>query len=62
MVSLNIMSNVVSVIKRCWCFVEEQASSVYGAPARWRDGEALDVAVQIKNQTQIRLVRAGAAR
>ncbi|KAI7799605.1 bifunctional lysine-specific demethylase and histidyl-hydroxylase NO66 [Triplophysa rosa] len=41
---------------------EEQASSVYGAPARWRDGEALDVAVQIKGQTQIRLVRAGAAR
>ncbi|KAA0708234.1 Ribosomal oxygenase 1 [Triplophysa tibetana] len=41
---------------------EEQASSVYGAPARWRDGEALDVAVQIKSQTQIRLVRAGAAR
>ncbi|XP_016084559.1 bifunctional lysine-specific demethylase and histidyl-hydroxylase NO66-like [Sinocyclocheilus grahami] len=41
---------------------EEKASSVYGAPARWGDGEALDVTVQLKGQTQIRLVRAGAAR
>ncbi|XP_073672603.1 ribosomal oxygenase 1-like [Garra rufa] len=41
---------------------EEKASSVYGAPARWGDGVALDVTVQLKNQTQIRLVRAGAAR
>ncbi|XP_051954124.1 ribosomal oxygenase 1 [Xyrauchen texanus] len=41
---------------------EEKASSVYGAPARWGDGEAIDVAVQIKGQTQIRLIRAGAAR
>lgn len=44
------------------CFVEEKASSVYGAPARWGDGETLDVTVQLKGQTQIRLVRAGAAR
>ncbi|XP_051510283.1 ribosomal oxygenase 1 [Myxocyprinus asiaticus] len=41
---------------------EEKASSVYGAPARWGDGEAIDVGVQIKGQTQIRLIRAGAAR
>uniref|UniRef100_A0A9J8AHF8 Bifunctional lysine-specific demethylase and histidyl-hydroxylase n=1 Tax=Cyprinus carpio carpio TaxID=630221 RepID=A0A9J8AHF8_CYPCA len=41
---------------------EEKASSVYGAPARWGDGEALDVTVKLKGQTQIRLVRAGAAR
>ncbi|XP_055042108.2 ribosomal oxygenase 1 isoform X1 [Misgurnus anguillicaudatus] len=41
---------------------EEHASSVYGAPVRWGDGEALNVNVQIKGQTQIRLVRAGAAR
>ncbi|RXN32234.1 bifunctional lysine-specific demethylase and histidyl-hydroxylase NO66-like protein [Labeo rohita] len=41
---------------------EEKASSVYGAPARWGDGKALDVTVQLKGQTQIRLVRAGAAR
>lgn len=46
----------------CVCFVEEKASSVYGAPARWGDGEALDVTVKLKGQTQIRLVRAGAAR
>ncbi|XP_059354162.1 ribosomal oxygenase 1 [Carassius carassius] len=41
---------------------EEKASSVYGAPARWGDGEALDVTVQLKGQTQIRLLGAGAAR
>uniref|UniRef100_A0A8C2HR70 Bifunctional lysine-specific demethylase and histidyl-hydroxylase n=1 Tax=Cyprinus carpio TaxID=7962 RepID=A0A8C2HR70_CYPCA len=46
----------------CVCFVEENASSVYGAPARWGDGEALDVTVQLKGQTQIRLLGAGAAR
>lgn len=44
------------------CFAEEKAGSVYGAPARWGDGEALDVAVELKKQTQIRLMRAGAAR
>lgn len=44
------------------CVVEEKACSVYGAPARWGDGEALDVTVQLKGQTQIRLVRAEAAR
>ncbi|XP_052391161.1 ribosomal oxygenase 1 isoform X2 [Carassius gibelio] len=41
---------------------EEKASSVYGAPARWGDGEALDVTVQLKGQTQIRLLGALAAR
>ncbi|XP_016317120.1 bifunctional lysine-specific demethylase and histidyl-hydroxylase NO66-like isoform X2 [Sinocyclocheilus anshuiensis] len=41
---------------------EEKASSVYGAPARWGDGEALGVTVQLKGQTQIRLLGAGAAR
>lgn len=41
---------------------EEKAGSVYGAPARWGDSEALDVAVELKSQTRIKLVRAGAAR
>ncbi|XP_026097129.1 ribosomal oxygenase 1-like isoform X2 [Carassius auratus] len=41
---------------------EEKASSVYGAPARWGDGVALDVTVQLKGQTQIRLLGALAAR
>ncbi|XP_026097179.1 ribosomal oxygenase 1-like isoform X2 [Carassius auratus] len=41
---------------------EEKASSVYGAPARWGDGLALDVTVQLKGQTQIRLLGALAAR
>ncbi|XP_030628508.1 ribosomal oxygenase 1 [Chanos chanos] len=40
----------------------EKQSSVYGAPARWDDGEALDVAVHIKGHTKIRLIRAGIAR
>ncbi|KAG9283122.1 ribosomal oxygenase 1 [Astyanax mexicanus] len=41
---------------------EEKASSVYGAPARWEDGEAVNVTVQMKGQTKIRLIRAGVAR
>lgn len=57
------MLNCVQSLKCiCVCFAEEKAGSVYGAPARWGDGEALDVAVELKNQTKIRLMRAGAAR
>ncbi|XP_017551174.1 ribosomal oxygenase 1 isoform X1 [Pygocentrus nattereri] len=41
---------------------EEKSSSVYGASARWEDGEAVDVAVRMKGQTKIRLIRAGVAR
>ncbi|KAK7134014.1 hypothetical protein R3I94_015764 [Phoxinus phoxinus] len=41
---------------------EEKAGSVYGAPARWGGGEALNVTVELKSQTKIRLMRAGAAR
>ncbi|XP_036438083.1 ribosomal oxygenase 1 [Colossoma macropomum] len=41
---------------------EEKSSSVYGASARWEDGEAVDVAVHMKGQTKIRLIRAGVAR
>uniref|UniRef100_A0A4W4F451 Bifunctional lysine-specific demethylase and histidyl-hydroxylase n=1 Tax=Electrophorus electricus TaxID=8005 RepID=A0A4W4F451_ELEEL len=41
---------------------EEKASSVWGAPVRWDDGETVDMAVHIKTQTKIRLLRGGAAR
>ncbi|XP_076874145.1 ribosomal oxygenase 1 isoform X2 [Brachyhypopomus gauderio] len=41
---------------------EEKASSVWGAPVRWDDGEAVDMAIHVKNQTKIRLLRAGVAR
>ncbi|XP_062406441.1 ribosomal oxygenase 1 [Sardina pilchardus] len=40
----------------------EKASSVYGAPARWEDGEALGLTVHVRPQTRIRLIRAGIAR
>ncbi|XP_066532221.1 ribosomal oxygenase 1 [Hoplias malabaricus] len=41
---------------------DEKSSSVYGAPARWEDGEAVGLAAHIKSQTKIRLIRAGVAR
>ncbi|KAL6486679.1 hypothetical protein MHYP_G00060710 [Metynnis hypsauchen] len=41
---------------------EEKSSSVYGASARWEDGEAVDVALHMNGQTKIRLIRAGVAR
>ncbi|XP_072543284.1 ribosomal oxygenase 1 isoform X2 [Salminus brasiliensis] len=41
---------------------EEKASSVYGAPARWEDGEAVNVTVRMKGSTKIRLIRGGVAR
>ncbi|KAM6953932.1 ribosomal oxygenase 1 [Aplochiton taeniatus] len=41
---------------------EELASSVQGAPARWESGEAVNVAMPIRNQTRIRLIREGCAR
>ncbi|XP_058235183.1 ribosomal oxygenase 1 isoform X3 [Hemibagrus wyckioides] len=40
----------------------ETASSVYGAPVRFEDGEAVDLKTHIKPQTKIRLIRAGIAR
>ncbi|KAL2082638.1 hypothetical protein ACEWY4_022456 [Coilia grayii] len=40
----------------------EKASSVYGAPARWEDGEALGLVIHMRPQTRIRLIRAGIAR
>ncbi|XP_062857772.1 ribosomal oxygenase 1 [Trichomycterus rosablanca] len=41
---------------------EEYASSVYGAPVRFEDGNVVDSAVLVKPQTKIRLVRAGICR
>ncbi|KAI5609405.1 ribosomal oxygenase 1 [Silurus asotus] len=40
----------------------EEASSVYGAPVRFEDGEAVNVNTYMKPQTKIRLMRAGIAR
>ncbi|MCJ8743866.1 hypothetical protein PDJAM_G00099200 [Pangasius djambal] len=40
----------------------EKASSVYGAPVRFEDGEAVDLTTHMKAQTKIRLLRAGIAR
>ncbi|MGH0148075.1 UNVERIFIED_CONTAM: hypothetical protein FKN15_020428 [Acipenser sinensis] len=41
---------------------EEKATSVFGVPTRWEDGDARDVAVQINGKTKIRLLRKGVAR
>ncbi|XP_056150550.1 ribosomal oxygenase 1 [Lampris incognitus] len=41
---------------------EELASSVQGAPIRWGHDEVLDVGATIRNQTRVRLIRAGCAR
>ncbi|XP_046692601.1 ribosomal oxygenase 1 isoform X2 [Silurus meridionalis] len=40
----------------------EEASSVYGAPVRFEDGEAVNLNTYMKPQTKIRLMRAGIAR
>nr|XP_020459648.1 bifunctional lysine-specific demethylase and histidyl-hydroxylase NO66-like isoform X2 [Monopterus albus] len=41
---------------------DELASSVQGAPARWEDGQVIDVGAHINAQTQVRVLRAGCAR
>lgn len=55
------MSNVISNNCVCGC-VAEKAGSVYGAPVRFEDGEAVDLNTHMKAQTKIRLIRAGIAR
>uniref|UniRef100_A0AAY4DNW0 Bifunctional lysine-specific demethylase and histidyl-hydroxylase n=1 Tax=Denticeps clupeoides TaxID=299321 RepID=A0AAY4DNW0_9TELE len=41
---------------------DEKTTSVFGAPARWEDGEVVDVEAQIRAQTRIRFIRGGIAR
>ncbi|XP_061603020.1 ribosomal oxygenase 1 [Cololabis saira] len=41
---------------------DEQASSVLGAPVRWKGGKMKDVGIHITTQTRIRIIRAGCAR
>lgn len=52
-----------TISDRCVCVcVAETVSSVYGAPVRFEDGEAVDLKTHIKPQTKIRLIRSGIAR